>query len=378
MAERVAIGEPAVVGAVAGAVAAEVTPSRPRHPLVGLGVALASAAAFATSGAFGKSLLVGGWSPGAVVTMRITLAAVVLLVPALWSLRGRWPALRRNAWVVVGYGLTGVAGCQLAYFNAVTHLSVGVALLLEYLAPVLIVGWLWLRHRQAPRRLTLVGVALAVSGLLLVLDVIGGASISVVGVLWGLGAAVCLVLYFLLADHVDDDVPPLALAGGGLVVGAVSLGLAGLVGVLDMSRGAARVPLGGVVVDWWVPVLVIAIVAAAFAYVTGIAAVRMLGPKVASFVALTEVLFAVLFAWLVLAELPTPVQLVGGLLIVAGLAAVRADESRGPAPRDGVADVADVADVAGVAGVADELATGSGDRAADPAAARRAESAGAP
>lgn len=334
MAERVVVGEPAVVGAVGSGKTdgAAVPLSRPaRHPLVGLGVALASAAAFATSGAFGKSLLVGGWSPGAVVTMRITLAAVVLLGPALWSLRGRWAALRRNGWVVVGYGLTGVAGCQLAYFNAVTHLSVGVALLLEYLAPVLIVGWLWLRHRQAPRPLTLAGVALAVAGLLLVLDVVGGgASINVVGVLWGLGAAVCLVLYFLLADHVDDDVPPLALAGGGLVVGAASLGLAGLVGVLDMSRGAARVPLGGVVVDWWVPVLVIAIVAAAFAYVTGIAAVRMLGPKVASFVALTEVLFAVLFAWLVLAELPTPVQLVGGLLIVGGLVAVRADESRGP------------------------------------------------
>ena len=74
--------------------------------------------------------------------------------------------------------------------------------------------------------------------------------------------------------------------------------------------------------------LVIALVAAAFAYVTGIAAVRMLGAKVASFVALTEVLFAVLFAWLVLAELPTPVQLVGGVLIVAGLVAVRADEAR--------------------------------------------------
>src|SRR6476469_2563841 len=300
-----------------------------RHPLTGVATALASAAAFATSGAFGKSLLVGGWSPGAVVTLRVTLAALVLLGPALWSLRGRWAALRRNGWVVVGYGLTGVAGCQLAYFNAVTHLSVGVALLLEYLAPVLIVGWLWLRHRQTPRRLTFAGVALAVAGLLLVLDVVGGGgNVSIVGVLWGLGAAVCLVLYFLLADHVDDDVPPLALAGGGLVVGAASLGLAGLVGVLDMSRGAARVPLGGVVVDWWVPVLVIAIVAAALAYVTGIAAVRMLGPKVASFVALTEVLFAVLFAWLVLAELPTTVQLLGGVLIVVGVVAVRADEAR--------------------------------------------------
>ncbi|MER7073552.1 DMT family transporter [Terrabacter sp. NPDC000476] len=299
-----------------------------RHPLVGLGVALVSAAAFATSGAFGKALLVGAWSPGLVVTLRITVAALVLLVPALWSLRGRWAALRRRAWVVVGYGLTGVAGCQLAYFNAVTHLSVGVALLLEYLAPVLIVGWLWLRHRRPPRRLTVAGVVLALVGLFLVLDVVGGASVSLVGVLWGLAAAVCLVLYFLLAEHVGEDVPPLALAGGGLVVGAVSLWLAAGLGVLQMSRGAAQVPLGGHVVPWWVPLLVIALVAAAFAYVTGIAAVRLLGAKVASFVALTEVLFAVVFAWLVLAELPTPVQLAGGALIVAGLVAVRADESR--------------------------------------------------
>src|SRR6476620_9923190 len=202
MAEQVEVGTSAVIASSGRSGVSSSRPSRPdRHPLVGLGVALVSAAAFATSGAFGKSLVVGGWSPGAVVTMRITLAAVVLLGPALWSLRGRWAALRRNAWVVVGYGLTGVAGCQLAYFNAVTHLSVGVALLLEYLAPVLIVGWLWLRHPQAPRRLTVIGIALAMIGLLLVLDVIGGATLSLVGVLWGLGAAVCLVLYFLLADH---------------------------------------------------------------------------------------------------------------------------------------------------------------------------------
>ncbi|WP_245603729.1 EamA family transporter [Intrasporangium oryzae] len=302
-----------------------------RHPLVGVGVALASAAAFATSGAFAKSLLLGGWAPGAVVTIRITLAALVLLVPTVVAMRGRWRVMRRNAWVVVGYGLTGVAGCQLAYFYAVTHLSVGVALLLEYLAPVLIVGWLWLRHRQRPRLHTIVGVALAVLGLLLVLDVTGQASVSLVGVLWGLGAAVCLVLYFLLAAHVDADVPPLGLAGGGLAVGAVALWIAGLTGLLDTTRGASQVTLAGTLVPWWVPVLVIALVAAAFAYVTGIAAVRMLGAKVASFVALTEVLFAVVFAWVVLAELPTPIQLFGGLLIIGGVVAVRIDESRAPA-----------------------------------------------
>ena len=142
MTERVVVTGPVVGETARPHDVAEPAVRAARHPLLGLGIALVSAAAFATSGAFGKSLLVGGWSPGAVVTLRITLAALVLLGPALWSLRGRWQALRRNAWVVVGYGLTGVAGCQLAYFNAVTHLSVGVALLLEYLAPVLIVGWL--------------------------------------------------------------------------------------------------------------------------------------------------------------------------------------------------------------------------------------------
>jgi drug/metabolite transporter (DMT)-like permease len=99
--------------------------------------------------------------------------------------------------------------------------------------------------------------------------------------------------------------------------------------VLDTTRGSSTVVVGSASVPWWVPILVISIVAAAFAYVAGVAAVRMLGAKVASFVALSEVLFAVLFAWLVLAELPTPIQLVGGVLIVAGLIAVRADEARG-------------------------------------------------
>ena len=301
-----------------------------RHPLVGVGVALASAAAFGTSGPFAKSLLVSGWSPGLVTTLRLTLAALVLLVPTLMALRAKWGVLWRSKWLVAGYGLTGVAGAQLAYFNAVTHLSVGVALLLEYLAPTIIVGWLWARHRQTPRRLTVAGVGLSMIGLLLVLDLAGGARVSLIGVAWGLVAAVCLTMYFLLSDQVDDELPPVAFAGVGLFVGAVNLWAAGLLGIIDLSTGAARVELGGSTVPWWVPLLVIALLAAAFAYVTGIVAVRMLGAKVASFVALTEVLFAVLFAWLVLSELPTPIQLVGGALIVAGLVAVRTDEARSP------------------------------------------------
>src|SRR6185312_3891383 len=113
---------------------------------LGLVLALVSAASFSTAGTFARSLCDAGWSPPAAVTARIGCAAVVLLVPAPVALRGRWYLLRRHFTTIVIYGLVTIAGCQLCYFNAVAHLSIGVALLLEYLGIVLIVGYLWLRH----------------------------------------------------------------------------------------------------------------------------------------------------------------------------------------------------------------------------------------
>jgi drug/metabolite transporter (DMT)-like permease len=303
------------------------TASAPRTGL-GLGLALASAATFGSSGAFAKALLTQGWSPGAVVTARMTGAALALLPAVVFVMRGRWHLLWRNARFAAAYGLIAVALCQFAYFNAVERLSVAVALLLEYLAPVLIVGYLWARGTR-PGRLTLLGVVLAVGGLLLVLDVVGGVRLSLAGVAWGLAAASGLVGYFLLSAHEhEDSLPPLALAWAGLGVGAVVLGGAGLAGALPMEASTADVRVGGAVVAWWVPVAELAVVAAAFAYAAGIGAVRHLGATMASFLMLTEVLFAVALAWLLLGELPGPVQLAGGLLIVAGVVAVRLDEVR--------------------------------------------------
>jgi drug/metabolite transporter (DMT)-like permease len=74
----------------------------------------------------------------------------------------------------------------------------------------------------------------------------------------------------------------------------------------------------------------LALVAAAFAYLLGTYAARALGATVASFVGLSEVLFAILFAWLLLGELPRPVQLAGGVVVVAGVVAVRLGEARAP------------------------------------------------
>jgi drug/metabolite transporter (DMT)-like permease len=296
----------------------------------GLLLAVGSAAVFGTAGAVARPLLDAGWSPGALVTFRIGVASLVLLVPALVQLRGRWSLLRRHAGRLLAYGAFAVAGAQLFYFSAIQHLSVGVALLIEYLAPVLIVGWLWARHGRRPAPLTTLGVALSLSGLVLVLDVTGAVEIDLLGVLFALLAAGGLAVYFLLADHDDDTepLPPLVLAGGGLVVGFVVLLVAGAARVLPWRVSTADVAVAGWSVPWWVPALELGVVAGALAYALGVAAVRRLRSTVASFVALTEVVFAVLFAWWLLAELPSPVQLVGGVLIVGGVVAVRLGEQR--------------------------------------------------
>lgn len=297
----------------------------------GLTLALVSAAAFGSSGPFAKALLDSGWSPGAAVTARIGGAALVLLVPSLLLLRGRWHVLREHAGLLVTYGVVAMAAVQLAFFNAVTTLSVGVALLLEYLGVVLVVVWLWARHGQRPRRWTLTGVVLAVAGLLLVLD-LGGASVDLRGVLWGLGAAVGLATYFVLSAREAAGLPPLVMAWAGMVVATLALLLAGAAGVMPMTAGTADVVLAGAVVPWWTAVLELVLLAAVLAYATGIAATRRLGSKIAGFVGLTEVMFSLLFAWLLLGELPVPVQLVGGAFIVAGVLAVRYDELRGVVP----------------------------------------------
>jgi drug/metabolite transporter (DMT)-like permease len=314
------------------------TGTRPQLGGSGLLLALVAASTFGTSGTFATSLTDAGWTTGAAVTARITVAALVLTIPAVVQLRRHWPTLRahdprvlrRSAGMVTVYGLVAVAACQLAYFNAVQRLNVGVALLLEYLGVILVVLWMWLRHGQRPRRLTVIGSVGAMAGLVLVLDLTGSKSLDPIGVLWGLGAAVGLALFFILSGNAEEPLPPITMAWAGMAVGAVALLTLAAAGALPIEMHFVDVHLAGRSMTWLVPVLGLSVLAAAVSYIAGIGAARRLGARLASFVGLTEVLFAVLFAWLLLGQLPARIQLVGGALIVAGIALVRIDELRAP------------------------------------------------
>ncbi len=315
---------------------------------LGLLFAIGSAFTFGMSGPFAKSLMVAGWSPTAAVTARLAGGALVMAIFATIVKPDWLRQAREHARTVVAYGLIPIAGAQLCYYNAVSHLSVGVALLLEYTAPILVVGWIWGTTRCRPRTMTLVGVALAIIGIILVLNVVNGAHIDAVGVGWGLAAAICAACYFMMSDQVTADgsgLHSITLAAGGLVVGAIAVGLLGLSGLMPMTFTANHTVVAGVTTSWLVPVLILGVVATAVAYTLGISGVARLRPSFASLVGLGEVLFAVLWAWVLLGEAMTGTQVVGGAIVLIGLALARLGDRSGEVAEATWPDAAAIEDV---------------------------------
>lgn len=285
----------------------------------GLIFALLSAATFGVSGPFAKSLIESGWSPGGAVFARVAGGALVMMVIAVAT---QWPRLRQvstHTRTLLLYGVFAISGVQLCFFNAVQHLSVGVALLLEYLAPIIVIGWVWITKGARPSVQTLLGAAVALIGAAVVIDVFGSAEISAVGVAWGLAAAACLAVYFVISERADGDLHPVVLAASGLTVSAVVIGALGLVGVLPLQFSASNAVVADHSVNVWLPVVVLVLVSTVIAYLTGIAAITLLGPTIGSLVALTEVLCAVVAAWILVGESVTALQAVGGAAIIAGL-----------------------------------------------------------
>ena len=303
-------------------------PARGSVPPSGLVLAVVSALTFSVSGPIAKPLLEGGWSLAAVLAIRMGVAGLVLSPALIRTLVRRRDFLRVHWLSLVAFGLIPVVGCQIFYFSALQRMPVGIALLIQYLAPVMLVLFVWARTRRAPSRVVIVGSVVAMTGLVLVVD-IAGARFDLLGTVFALLAAVCACVYFVMSERTGDDLPPLSLAAGGLLIGTVTILLLAAVGILPLSASAAAVDVLGATVSPLVPLVLVGLCTAT-GYALGIMAVPRIGSRLASFVGLSEVLFALSFAWLLLGEAPAGVQFAGGALILAGVILVRLEE-RAPA-----------------------------------------------
>ncbi len=285
---------------------------------VGLGLALVSALAFGGSGVAAKPLIEAGLDPLHVVWLRVAGGALVMLPVAV---RHRGLPRRRPA-LLAGFGLLAVAGVQACYFAAISRIPVGVALLVEYLAPALVLGWVRLVQRRPVTRAAALGVVLAVGGLACVVEVWSGLSFDVLGLLLALGAACCQVGYFVLSDQGSDSgdqaPDPFGVIAYGLLVGTVVLTVVARPWNMDWSLLAHTADMDGTPVAAGLLLGWIVLVATVLAYVTGVLAVRRLSPQVAGVVACLEAVLATVLAWILLGEHLSAPQIIGGAVVLAG------------------------------------------------------------
>ncbi|MFD9501773.1 DMT family transporter [Streptomyces sp. NPDC060035] len=321
----------------------------------GLGLALASALAFGGSGVAAKPLIEAGLDPLHVVWLRVAGAALVML-PVAWRHRN---LVRERPALLAGFGLFAVAGVQAFYFAAISRIPVGVALLVEYLAPALVLGWVRFVQRRPVTRAAAAGVVLAVGGLACVVEVWAGLSFDAVGLMLALGAACCQVGYFVLSDQgshgpTDAGRPhPFGVIAYGLLVGAVVLTVVARPWGMNWAALGGSAEMNGNAVPAWLLLGWIVLLATVLAYVTGVVSVRLLSPQVAGVVACLEAVIATVLAWVLLGEHLSAPQLVGGGVVLIGAFIA---QSAAPRPPSGP--------VASGAGVPVSDGAGSGESAA--------------
>ncbi|HEY9375265.1 EamA family transporter [Streptomyces sp.] len=283
----------------------------------GLGLALASAFAFGGSGVAAKPLIEAGLDPLHVVWLRVAGAALVML-PVAWRHRD---LVRRKPALLVGFGLLAVAGVQAFYFASISRIPVGVALLVEYLAPALVLGWVRFVQRRQVTRAAALGVVLAVGGLACVVQVWSGLSFDFIGLLLALAAACCQVGYFVLSDQGSDEsepADPLGVIAYGLLIGALVLTVIARPWGMDWSLLGGTADMNGSEVAAWLLLGWIVLIATVVAYVTGVVSVRRLSPQVAGVVACLEAVIATVLAWVLLGEHLAAPQIVGGAVVLLG------------------------------------------------------------
>ena len=309
----------------------------------GLTLALLSACAFGGSGTAAKPLIEAGLTAMQVVWLRMALSALVLLPVAI---RHR-DLPRRHPGLLIGFGLIGVGCVQGCYFYAISRIPVGVALLIEYLGPVLLLCYVRLVQRRRVTRAAAVGALVTMAGLALVVqfwDGLGG--LDPLGVASALAAACGMVGYFVLSeksgaaagpDAGSAPVDPMGMTAYGLIIGTVALlpiarpwethwALLGQ----DAAMGGTRVP--ALLLLGWV-----VLIATVLAYLTGVASVSRLSAPVAGVVACLEAVVATVLAWVLLGEQLALPQVLGGLLVLAGACVAQTSTPSAPtaAPASG-------------------------------------------
>ena len=287
-------------------------------PSAGIVLCLTSAAAFGAMGIFGKLAYEEGATVGTLLSVRFVLAAVLFWLFMVCSGRAReLRALgRRDVMIGLALGAVGYSAQAGGYFAALQRLDASLLSMLVYTFPAIVTVTAIALGRERASRRTAIALALASTGLALVLAGSAAGALDPLGTCLGLAAAVVYSVYILASEGVAARMGPLALSTLVCTGAAITLTLAGVVGG-DLDPGNVSAAGFG----WLAGLAVVSTVGAIGLFFAGL---RHVGPTIASILATAEPLVTVLLAFLVFSEMLGPVQVVGGSLVLAAVLVLQA------------------------------------------------------
>ena len=310
---------------VTGEGAKEQDAARPLTRRRGFGYAtyMSAVLLFSFNGSVSAAIMQQGISPERLSQLRATAAFLVLLVICLLTRPKALKAGPKEIALLAVYGIVGVTPVQYLYFVAIHRLPVGIALLIEYTAPIYIALWVRFVRRQHVGRSLWLGMALALAGLALVAQVWRGATLDTIGVLAAFGAAVALMIWYLVGERSAGMRDPLTMTTWSF--GFVALFWAVVkpwpefpwqtlrgTSVLDSVAGDIHLPT-------WVLTGFMVIGGTVMAFSLVNVALRHLGASHASVIGMTEPVLSGLVAWLALGQSLVAVQILGGLVVLGGI-----------------------------------------------------------
>lgn len=296
---------------------------RARRPVLGYAMVLAATCLWGVNGSVSKGILDAGLSPPRLTEVRSTGAALalglVLLLTQPWRLRIR----RDELLFLAAFGLFGLALVQWLYFFAIHRLEIGIALLIQYLAPVLIALWARFVGKERVRRRIWVSLILSLAGLSFVVELWQGVSVDTLGTVAALGSAVAFSLYILLAEHAVGLRDPVSLLCLGFVVAAIFWAILQPWWSFPVEIVDDQVHLDGAL--WstttpvWLLMLTVIVVGTIVPFLLLVGALRHISATRVALTAMFEPVAGALVAYAWLGEELSSVQLVGGAIVLAGI-----------------------------------------------------------
>lgn len=297
--------------------------SHVRRPVVGYAMVLAATTLWGINGSFAKAALSSGLSSLRLTEVRSTGAALIL-VAALAIVRPRSLRITRGELpFLLLFGVVGLAFVQLLYFIAIHRLEIGVALLIQYVAPVLIALYARLVFKEPVRRRVWAALILALAGLSLVVDLWSGVALDGLGVVAALASAVTFALYILLAENAVKRRDPVSLLALGFTFAAIFWAIVQPWWSFPTEYLNDRASLDGALFDAtlpvWVLLLGVVLVGTIVPFLLLLVALRHLSATRAGVTAMFEPVAGALVAYALLGESLTAAQLIGGAIVLAGI-----------------------------------------------------------